>query len=215
MCLAILTEASKVGAFESMYSVINQACPNILSDRTTVKTECLTILNEAPKLGANESGRNTANDHILEDKEQGAQKVKAHRVQKEANKQPTHHKTVKSEWEELANINDVSPECNTAGDTENRFSKKDSKSDYEHRHNDVTNDKVTDSQTRNQDYTSPREENSEKIKSARSNDILVANEHSVSPSKTTEIRSTTDSGHSSNRATRSKFTFWFDDNGFY
>ena len=97
MCLAILTEASKVGAFESMYSVINQACPNILSDRTTVKTECLTILTEAPKLGANESGRNTANDHILEDKEQGAQKVKAHRVQKEANKQPTHHKTVKPE----------------------------------------------------------------------------------------------------------------------
>ena len=117
MCLAILTEASKVGAFESMYSVINQACPNILSDRTTVKTECLTILNEtpklganetvktecltilneAPRLGANESGRNTANDHILEDKEQGAQKVKAHRVQKEANKQSTHHKTVKPE----------------------------------------------------------------------------------------------------------------------
>ena len=118
MCLAILTEASKVGAFESMYSVINQACPNILSDRTTVKTECLTILNkapklganetvkterlttlnEAPKLGANESGRNTANGHILEDKEQGAQRVKAHKIQKEAaNKQPTHHKTVKSE----------------------------------------------------------------------------------------------------------------------
>ena len=98
MCLAILTEASRVGAFESMYSVINQACPNILSDRTTVKTECLTILNEAPKLGANESGRNTANGHILEDKEQGAQRVKAHKIQKEAaNKQPTHHKTVKSE----------------------------------------------------------------------------------------------------------------------
>ena len=118
MCLAILTEASKVGAFESMYSVINQACPNILSDRTTVKTECLTILNEtpklganetvktecltilneAPRLGANESGRNTANGHILEDKEQGAQRVKAHKTQKEAaNKQPTHHKTVKSE----------------------------------------------------------------------------------------------------------------------
>ena len=55
MCLAILTEASKVGAFESMYSVINQACPNILPDRTTVKTECLTILNETPKLGANET----------------------------------------------------------------------------------------------------------------------------------------------------------------
>ena len=39
----------------------------------------------------------------------------------------------------------------------------------------MTNDKVTDSQTRNQDYTSPTEENSEKIKSARSNDTLVAN----------------------------------------
>ena len=74
-CLAILTEASKVGAFESMYSVINQACPNILSDRTTVKTECLTILTEAPKVGANEPGRKTASGHLLEDKEQGAQKV--------------------------------------------------------------------------------------------------------------------------------------------
>ena len=74
-CLAILTEASKVGAFESMYSVINQACPNILSDRTTVKTECLTILTEAPKVGANEPRRKTASGHLLEDKEQGAQRV--------------------------------------------------------------------------------------------------------------------------------------------
>ena len=97
MCLAILTEASKVGAFESLYSVINQACPNILSDRTTVKTECLTILTEAPRLGANESSRKTASGHLQEDKEQGAQRVNDYKVQKEANKHATHDKTVKSE----------------------------------------------------------------------------------------------------------------------